>query len=170
MKSRFHLLAGMFICLCLAACLSPAVFADTESSKDLTQFGHDISIKPGEQVGDVTCIGCSVRVRGHVATDVTVFGGSLVIEDQGQVEGDATVFGGGIRLDKSVKVGGDVTVFGGEVRRDPAATVGGDVTNFSGTIWIFLIFALPIVFLGGLIALIVWLVMRLQRPAAPQTA
>ena len=155
---------------CLMACLalSAAVFA--QGTHDRTQFGHDISIVPGEEAGDVTCFGCSVRVRGHVAADVTVFGGSVIIEDEGRVDGDATVFGGSMRLDRNAQLGGDITVFGGRVQRDPAASVGGDVTNFSGWLWMVLIFGLPLAIMGGFVVLIVWVVRRLTRPSLTATA
>ena len=153
--------------LCLLAALSTLAFAN--GGGDRTQVGHDITIGPNEEVSDATCFGCSVRVRGHVATDVTVFFGNIVVEEQGQI-GEATAFGGGVRLEKEARVGGDVTVFGGQVRFDPTASVGGDVTNFAGSIWLFLIFGLPLVFLGAFIALIVWLVRRLTQPSLPATA
>jgi cytoskeletal protein CcmA (bactofilin family) len=140
-------------------------FAD--GSHEITRTGHNISVGPGEEVSEATCFGCSIRVRGHVAGDVTAFGGSIVIEDQGQVGGDATTFGGDLRLDKGVSVHGDITVFGGRIRRDPAATVGGDTTNMGGPGWIVLIFLLPLVFFGLFVALIVWFIRRLLRPAAP---
>jgi hypothetical protein len=145
-------------------------FAAADDPHDRTHFGHDITIGANESVSEATCFGCSIRVRGHVDGDVTVFGGRIVIEDQGEVSGDATVFAGGMRLDRSAKVGGDVTVFGGEIRRNPDASVGGDVTTFGGPIWIFLIFGLPLVFLGAFIALIVWLIRRMTRPSLPATA
>ncbi len=155
--------------MALAGALSSAAFAD--GSRDRTQFGHDISIAPGEEVSDVTCFACSVRVRGHVAGDVTTFGGGVVVEDDGQVAGDMTSFGGDVRLDKGVKIAGDVTVFGGRLRRDSEAVVNGDVTNFSGTGWLFLVFGLPLVILGALLALIIWLVRRMiRRPAMPVAA
>ena len=159
-----QLCAGLFF----LAALSTAAFA--HGFHDRTQFGHDISVGPNEEIGEATCFGCSVRVRGHVSTDVTVFGGNIVVEDQGQVGGDATAFGGNIRLEKAVKIHGDVTVFGGRIHRDPDSAVGGDVTNFGGPIWVFLIFGLPLVFFGALIALIVWLVRWLMRPRVPVTA
>ncbi|MGP0017755.1 MAG: hypothetical protein ACLPHP_04230 [Candidatus Sulfotelmatobacter sp.] len=140
------------------------------SLHERTQTGHNISVGPGEEVSEATCFGCSIRVRGHVAGDVTAFGGSIVIEDQGQVGGDATTFGGDIRLDKDVSVKGDVTVFGGRIRRDPAATVGGDTTNMGGPGWVVLIFLLPLVFLGLFVVLIVWFIRRLLRPATPVAA
>ena len=139
-------------------------------STDRTQFGRDIVVGPNDEVSEATCFGCSVRVRGHVTGDVTAFGGSVVVEDQGEIAGDATTFGGGIRLSRGVKINGDVAVFGGRLRRDPGAIIHGDVANFGGPIWLFVIFGLPLVILGAFIALIVWLVRRLLRPAVPVTA
>ena len=148
--------------------LSSAAFAAGRS--DRTQVGNAIYVGPGEEVQDATCFGCSIRVRGHVAGDATAFGGSVVVEDQGQINGDATVFGGDLRIDKDAKVARDVTVFGGRIRRDPASTVGGDVTNMGGPGWMFLIFLMPLIFLGLLIALIVWLIRLVMRPRVPAAA
>lgn len=165
---------GVRLTLRLVACLlflgsgSCVVFA--EASHDRTQFGHDISIGPNEETGEVTCFGCSVRVRGHINGDVTVFAGSVMVEDQGEIGGDTTIFAGNLRLDKEVKVRGDVTVFGGRIHREPDSVVGGDVTNFGSPLWIVLIFGLPLVILGAFIALIVWLIRRLTRPSVPATA
>lgn len=168
MSAHVRLVLRLFAWFLFAGALSGAAFAD--GSHDRTQFGHNISIGPGEEATEVTCFGCSVRVRGHVTSDVTTFGGNIVVEDQGQIGGDATTFGGYVRLDKEVKVQGDVTVFGGQIHRDATATVSGDVTNFSGTGWVLLVFGLPLVFLGALVAFVVWLVRRLMRPAMPVAA
>lgn len=162
-RLRIPLTGLLFLTLVLSS-----AFAD--NTRDRTQFGHDINVGQDESIGDVTCFGCSVRVRGHVTTDVTVFGGSVTIEDQGQIGGDATVFGGGVRLEKEARVGGDVTVFGGRVHRDVGATIGGDVTNFAGSIWLLLIFGLPVMLFAGFIALIVLLVRRLTKPSVPVAA
>jgi hypothetical protein len=150
-----------FAALCIPA------FAD--GSHDRTQFGHDITIGPDETVSEATCFGCSVRVRGHVESDVTTFGGSVIVEDSGEIASDLTSFGGDVRLDKGSKVN-NITVFGGRIRRDPEAAVEGDVTTFTGSYWMFLIFGLPFLVVGAVIALIVWLVRRLTRPAMPVTA
>lgn len=155
------------ICLLGTATLCTPAFAD--GSHDRTHFGHDITVGPDEQVNEVTCFGCSVRIRGHVDTDVTVFGGSIYIEESGEVGADTTSFGGDVRLDKGSTVH-DITVFGGHLRRDPEASVEGDVTTFSGSIWLFLIFGLPFVILGAFIALIAWIVRRLTRPQVPVIA
>lgn len=157
----------LLLCVCVIASLSCAVFAD--NSHDRTQFGHNIIVGPGEQVSDVTCFGCSVRVRGEVKTDVTTFGGSIIVEEQGQVGGDLTSFGGDVRLEKGASVH-EVTAFGGALRRDPGALVQGDVTNFKGGWWMFLIFGLPLVVVGGLIALIIWIVRIAIRPRVPVAA
>jgi cytoskeletal protein CcmA (bactofilin family) len=152
----------------LLGAVSSAAFA--VDSRDRTEWGHNITIGPGDEASELTCFGCSVRIRGHVAGDVTVFGGNIVLEDKGEIGGDATVFGGEVRLEKEVKIGGDVTAFGGRIRRDSTAIIGGDVTNFAGTGWLFLVFGLPLLMLGALVALIVWLIRRLMRPAMPLAA
>ena len=154
--------AGLFFFVALTS----FAFAD----HDRTQVGHTISVGPDEEVGDATCFGCSIRVRGHVTGDATAFGGSIVVEDEGQVGGDATVFGGDIRIDKDAKIARDVTVFGGRIRRDPAATVGGDVTAMGGPGWMFLIFLLPLMLFSGVVAFIVWLIRRSTRPSVPAAA
>src|ERR1700684_3672087 len=147
-------------CLVFIVALSGAAFAD----HDRTQVGHTISVGPDEEVGDATCFGCSIRVRGRVTGDATAFGGSIVVEDRGQVGGDATAFGGDIRVDKEAKIARDVTVFGGRIRRDPASAGGGHVTAMGGPGWMFLIFLLPLILFGLFVALIVWLIRRLMRP------
>jgi hypothetical protein len=168
MAFRMRLLARLSICLLFIVTLSSMAVA--EGSHDRTQFGHDITIGPDEEATDVTCFGCSVRVRGHVTSDVTTFGGGVVVEDQGEIGGDTTTFGGNVRLDRGAEVSGDVTVFGGRVHQDAGATVGGDVTNFGGTIWLILVFAIPLAMLAGLVLLIVWIVRLVTRPTLPAAA
>jgi hypothetical protein len=148
--------------------LSAAAFAD--NSRERTQWGHNVSIGTGEEADEVTCFGCSVHIRGHVNGDVTTFGGSIIVEDGGEIGGDATTFAGTLRLDPGTSVGGDVTVFGGRLQHDPSATIGGDTTDFRGGIWLFLIFGLPCLFLGGMIALVVWFVRKFTRRDVPVTA
>lgn len=165
MFTRLGFLASLLVCalsLPLASGTSAA-----EASHDRTQVGRNIVVGADEQVGDATCFGCSIRVKGHVSGDVTAFGGSIVVEDQGQINGDTTSFGGDIRLENQVKVNGDVTVFGGHIRRDPGAIIGGSVTNMSGGGWILLIFVAPFLVFGLFVWFVVWVVRRLTRPAVP---
>ena len=160
---------GWLVRFSLVALLAAPVFG--EGSHDRTQFGHDITVGSDEKVAEVTCFCCSVRVRGHVQGDVTTFGGSVVLERDAFVGGDATAFGGDVRLDAGASVKG-VTIFGGRVRRDSQATVGGDITTFAGgaALWLFIVFGLPFLVVGALIALIVWLIRRSRRPVAPLAA
>jgi hypothetical protein len=160
MRIHSYLLAWFSVCV-LVAGLSSTAFG--EASRERTQFGHDVIVGPGEEVSEITCFGGSVRVRGHVAGDVVAFGGNLVVEEDGSVGGDATVFGGGVRLEKTAKIGGDVTIFGGKIRRDAESQVGGDITNFSGGLWLPLMVALPVIILGAIVALIIWMIRRLTR-------
>ncbi len=144
--------------------------AGAKDSPSYTQFGRTINVGPGQEVGEVTCFGCSIHIRGRVSGDATTFGGSIVLEDQAQIAGDVTAFGGNIRLDQGVKVAGDAAVFGGEIRRAPEGQIGGDVTSFGGRAWIPLLLLAPLLFLGLLVAFVVWLIGRIRRPAAPAAA
>lgn len=135
----------------LALLLSLASAAHAKDNPSYTQVGHNISIGPNEEVSDLTCFGCSIRVRGQVAADVTVFGGD-------------------IRLDQAVKVAGDATVFAGQIRRDPQATISGDVTSMGGHVWLVPVLLSPFLILGMLIAFVIWLVQRISRPSMPAAA
>jgi hypothetical protein len=162
--------AALFSVLASMILTSAVLAQDKTSAPERTQFGSDITVGPNEQISDATCFGCSVHVRGHVNGDVTVFFGSIIVEEEGEVNGDLTNFGRGVRLDRSSKVGGDVTVFGGPIRRDADASVGGDVTSFKGSLWLFLIFGLPFLIFAAIVLFIIWLVRRLTRPAVPVAA
>ena len=158
------------LCALVAFCLGIAAPALAKDKSSYTQVGHNINIGPNEQVRDVTCFACSIRVRGQVAGDVTAFGGSIVIEDHAQVTGDLTTFAGDIRLDQGAKVTGDATVFGGQIRRDPAASISGDVTSMGGHGWLVPIVLAPFLAVGLLIAFVIWLVQRKRGPAAAVAA
>ncbi|MGA8272857.1 MAG: hypothetical protein WB919_14950 [Candidatus Sulfotelmatobacter sp.] len=152
-------------CVLVGLTLSTSAFA--ASKAEHTSIGHTISIGPNEETSDVTCIGCSIFIRGHVLGDATAVGGSISIEDQGQIDGDVTGVAGNVRLDKEVKVMGDVTVVGGEIRRSPESAIQGDVTAMGGRGWVVPLMLAPFVILGLLVGFVIWLVQRLQRPTAP---
>jgi hypothetical protein len=154
------------LALCVfAAVLLPSVTLAAQANADRFHFNHDIRIQPEDKVGDVTCINCSIYVGGHVSGDVTTINGNVIAEQGAMVGGDVTVIRGDARVENSSQVAGDLTVIGGNVRRAPQATVAGDVTSMGGGGWVFLIFLLPFAFLGGIIALIIWLIQRSRRPA-----
>lgn len=165
--TRFFLLrAFCVVALFLVASLNLAA----ESNSDRVQLNHDIHIQPGERVGDVTCIHCSIYIRGQASGDVTAIAGDVVAESGASIAGDVTAIGGNARVDSGAQVSGDLTAIGGSLRRDPQASVAGDVTTVGGHGWIFAIFLLPFLFLAGIIALIIWLIQRSRHPAAPVPA
>ena len=159
-------------CLALIGIIGIPAYADgPRESHDRTQFGREIVVPADETASDVTCFSCSVRIRGHVTGDVTAFGGTVTVEPDAEVAGDTTVFAGDLRLESGTKVG-QVTVFGGRIRRDSSASIHGDVTTMGGgaALWLFIIFGLPLFVLGALIALVVWIIRRIMRPATPMAA
>lgn len=152
------------ICIAAAiALLSCAGFA--EGSSDRVQVGRSITVQPGENVGDVVCIACSIRVRGQTSGDVVAIAGSVNVEPGAEVAGDTVAVAGNIRLDNGARIGGDVVAVVGTLRRSPEAAVGGNVTGVGGAKWALLIFVLPLLILGGIVALIIWLIQRSRRPA-----
>jgi hypothetical protein len=147
------------------ACLLIPVSLLASSDPDRVQFGHDIRIGPNDKAGDVTCIGCSVHVSGQVSGDLTTIAGSIFLEQGATIAGDVTVIAGNAHAQSATQVAGDLTAIGGDLLRDPQAAVAGDVTTVGGGRWIFLIFLMPFLFLGGMIALIIWMVQRSRHPA-----
>jgi len=150
-----------FLVLLLVAVVPRAI---AKNSSEYTQIGHDIRIGANQKTADLTCINCSIYVRGQVTGDVTTIHGSVVIEDDGSVAGDVTSVLGNIRLEKGTKVDGDLTAVGGKVSRQPDATVAGDVTSLEGQSWFWLILGFPVLLFAGIIALIVWLIQRRRAP------
>jgi hypothetical protein len=158
--SRF--LAFSFFVLVILLAPSSALAANA----DRFQFGQDIRIQPDDEVGDVTCLNCSIYVLGRVAGDVTTINGNIVAEPGAAISGDVTAIRGNTRVENGSQVAGDLTAIAGDVRRGPQATVSGDVTSMDGGGWVFLIFLLPFAVLGGIIALIIWLIQRGRHPAS----
>jgi len=163
-------LAVAFAGLILAMCGAGSAQQPQQNLRSYTQFGQSITVWPDENVAEVTCLGCSIHIRGHVHGDVTTVFGNVFVEDQGQVDGDTTAVAGDMRLDKSAKVSGDTTVVGGELRRAAGAQVSGDVTSIGGRMWVPFILLLPFLLMGLFVWLVVCLVRRVMRPAMPAAA
>ena len=158
---RFCALSSLYV---LLIALTPSAMLAAEANADRFQMNRDIRIQPDDEVGDVTCLNCSVYVLGRVSGDVTTINGNIVVEQTGTISGDVTAVRGNARVENGTQVAGDLTAIAGTVRRDPQATVGGDVTSMGGGGWVFLIFLLPFAILGGIVALIIWLIQRSRRP------
>lgn len=157
-----QLLSGIILTSILALFSN---LASAKQSAERVQIGHDIIVQAGEKTGDLVCVFCSIRVRGQTAGDVVAVGGNVTPENGGQIAGDTVAVGGDIRLEHGAQIAGDITAVAGGVRRDPQAVVAGDITSMEGKGWMLLILLLPLLLLGGFVALIVWLVQRSRRPA-----
>ena len=52
---------------CVLVCFTLSTAAFAASNPDRTSWGHTLSIGPNEEAGDVTCLGCSIYIRGQVS-------------------------------------------------------------------------------------------------------
>ncbi len=130
------------------------------SAPERTQFGSDIHVQPEERTSDVTCFNCSIYFAGKASGDVTAFHGHVVIEPGAEVAGDVTVFWGSVRTESGTQIAGDLTAIAGSAHRDAQSTIAGSVTSLQGSKWLLALVLPPLIFLGGIIALIIWLVQR----------
>jgi cytoskeletal protein CcmA (bactofilin family) len=142
----------------------PAISNAADKASERTQIGSDIRVRKDEKTADLTCIHCSVYVQGSVAGDITTVAGNIVLEPGAAVAGDITAVAGSLRLEDGSQVAGDVTVFAGTLHREQHATIAGEVTSLEGKGWLMLVILVPLLFLGGLAALVVWLLYKLFRP------
>jgi hypothetical protein len=154
------------IIIIAAIVLSLPCIAAAAPSNDRVQIGRSIVVQPGENVGDLVCIACSIRVRGQTAGDVVAVAGNISLEDGAQIAGDSVAVAGSVRLEGNTKVGGDVVAVAGKIHRDPEAIIGGDVTSVGGVEWMVPILLAPFLFLGGIVAFTIWLVQRNRQTSA----
>jgi len=135
-------------------------------NNDRVQFGRSIVVDESEEMGDLVCIGCSIRMMGTCG-DVVAVGGSIAID--GTVKGDAVAVGGSMRLGENASVSGDVVTVGGRLARHPSAVVKGEVTSRAGPfVWLALVLV-PLIPVVLVVALIAWLV-KPNHPRAPARA
>jgi hypothetical protein len=156
-----HFIAALFVLIFSTTLVSA-------QNRSLVQFGRTIRVESGQPVADVTCIMCSVFLRGPATGDITALGGSITIESGVPASGDVTAIGGDIRIQAGAAIAGDVTAIGGAIRRASDSQIGGDVTSMEGKGWLLLIFVVPFLIFGLFVALVVWLVRYLFR--SPTTA
>jgi hypothetical protein len=100
----------MFCPLATLVLLTTAPQQDT----DTIRYLHNLTIPPGGKIGEVICIGCSVRIAGEATDDVTAIGGD--IEVTGSVRGDVTAMGGRIRVARTAAPAATHSRLGGRDR------------------------------------------------------
>jgi len=139
------------------------------NGNDRTSFGSDITIAEGETAADIACAFCSVHLRGDVTGDVAVAFGSITVEPGHTISGDTAILEGDLNLGEGSNVNGDLAILAGSDRLAEGAAVHGSravVRQPLGT----LILLSPLLILGGIIWLIVFLVRRnrYRFPVYPQ--
>ncbi|MFZ0707844.1 MAG: hypothetical protein WAM71_19755 [Candidatus Korobacteraceae bacterium] len=149
----------LFATFILAASVLPAS-ARSGSGNDRVQFGSSINVSEDEQVGDLVCIGCSIRMAGTCG-DVVAIGGRIDLE--GHAKGDVVAVGGGVRLSDNAQVGGDVVTIGGALARGPGSEVGGEIVSQGGSYVFPLLIIVPLIPVVLIVALIWWLITRNNR-------
>jgi predicted acyltransferase (DUF342 family) len=143
----------------LAAAVLPAS-AKSGGNSDRVQFGSSINVSEDEQVGDLVCIGCSIRVAGTCG-DIVAIGGRIELE--GHAKGDVVAVGGGVRLGENAQVGGDVVTIGGQLARGNGSEVNGEIVSQGGGYVIPLLIIVPLIPVILIVALIWWLITRSNR-------
>ena len=78
--------------------------------RDITALGENIVVKEGDVAKDVTVIGGSAMIDGKVTGDLVVIGGLVVLGPTAEVSRDITIVGGGLEADPAAKVSGDRVV------------------------------------------------------------
>ena len=136
---------------------------------DRQQFFQTLVVEQGDTSGEVTCIFCSVTVRGAVDGDAVAIWGNVDV--QGTVRGDATAIAGSVQLRSGSHVAVDATAVAGKVTREAGCIVDGEVDS----LWYFfvpgqrdlLIGGLPIFFaLHVICVFLVFVILRARRVRA----
>ncbi len=157
MRKRLGLM--LFAIFVLAASVLPAA-AKSGSDNDRVQIGSNINVAEDEDIGDVVCIGCSVRVAGSCG-DIVAIGGRIDLA--GHAKGDVVAVGGGVRLGGGAQVGGDVVTIGGELARQEGSEVGGEIVSQGGRYVLPLLIIVPLLPVILIVALVWWLITRSNR-------
>src|SRR2546427_2449292 len=163
-------LSCLVILLMISAIALPALgFA--ERSHERFQMNRDIRVEQNDKTGDLTCLNCSVYIRGEVAGDIFTLNGRVVLEQGAQVSGDVATLIGDVRLDDGAKIAGDVAAIGGKVRRRTQNTIARGVSSLGGGGRGILAVLWPIRGGAGISSLVVGVVRRALRthacPAPP---
>ncbi|WP_263367693.1 hypothetical protein [Edaphobacter bradus] len=163
---RRQLLSAALLVLLTAL---PAFARGRHGNNDRAGIGTDITINEGDNVGDIACIFCAVRIHGDVGGDVAVLFGSVSVDSGHKIGGDVAILGGDLNLGAGAETGGDVAILAGDANLANGAAIHGSRTVLPGAFWLLIPFA-PLLILIGIIWLIVYLIRRnrYQFPVYPQ--
>jgi hypothetical protein len=96
----------------------------SEEANDLIVLSGDVSVRRGEEVGELVIVHGTASVAGLARGDVIVVDGRISVT--GQVSGSVVSINGPVGLGPSAHVGGDVLARG-RVRAEAGAQVEGDI-------------------------------------------
>ncbi len=161
-----HRAGSLLLAMLFVIVATPLLHARSNGDGDRVQVGRSIVVEENEEVGDVVCIGCSIRMMGTCG-DVVAIGGSITID--GTVKGDVVTVGGGAHLGENADISGDVVTVGGGLSRHSNAQVKGDVSTQSGPLIFLGLFFVPLIPVVLIVALVIWLV-KPNQPKAPARA
>jgi cytoskeletal protein CcmA (bactofilin family) len=126
--------ALLFLCICCGLVVG-AVFSLSSRhscSQAIGAYGSDVTVLQEQTVSNITACGGNVLVLGHVAGDVTAYGGNINLTPSGRVDGGISSYGG--RVEVAGLVRGNVSSYGGGITLDDTARVFGDVKSYGGGI------------------------------------
>ncbi|MCE5322228.1 hypothetical protein LLG46_02810 [bacterium] len=97
---------------------SPETATNSASSsqtevQDRVQVTGNVTVGPGETVGDAVAVMGNVTVKGHVTGEATAVMGNIVVENGGVVDGNATTVCGQVIQKNGGKIKGQTTSVGG---------------------------------------------------------
>lgn len=115
----------------------PSAVPPSHPHANRTYLGQDIFVAPGQQIGNATCLFCSVQVEGDLTGNVLVLFGNLTVS--GHVGGNSTVLAGNTVVDSQARISGRTTVIDGNAvyETDDALSgnvyvLGGHISSFAG--------------------------------------
>lgn len=129
MTRRPALLAAA-VCVALLALVPPAALA----RGDVSKATGNVTVREGEQAGDVGVLSGNVTVFGRVAGDVGVANGSVTVMPGGRVGGNVSIGNGNIDVARGGRVGGDAQVANGDIRVVRGGLVVGNARTLNGAI------------------------------------
>jgi hypothetical protein len=152
--------------LLLLTAIAPS-FARADN--DRVTFGGNVTVEQDDTVNDIACAFCTVKIHGNVKGDIACAFCSVSLDSSQRISGDVAMLGGDLSLREEAEVGGDVTIAAGETNLASGASIHGTRSILPGRFWLLLPFT-PLLILGGIIWLIVYLVQRnrYRYPVYPQ--
>ncbi len=156
MRSKHVAFPVVLLLALLAGLIAAAPSAYANDGQDRVSFGNPIVVGDGESIGDAVCFFCSIEAHGKINGDVVTFFGG--VKTDSAISGDVVSFGGDVLLNDAANINGDLVVFGGNLRKSAEAH-----TSQSEVIFPAIIFAIPLLVIGG----IIWGISALFRRRVP---